>query len=233
MVERRHITEGVSRSIPVLLVAFLWVGLWQMWPSPAAYTWQPEKKPFKVTFISTAEALEFVGDPTVFAFDSDISFRAEKAAAPELLRMPGMPDGKSEFLAMSGQVMKVRARSSATEYSAWERRKGEFEGMWRQQSLFATRAPERQLVVLMSRNLKDADFKLPEFTENELRDVAPGWEAKVLVDVDKTGVPVHVLIEKGTGNKDIDGLICQKILLGRAAKKETRGGRVIVSYGQE
>lgn len=233
MIERREITAWITRSIPILLVAFLWVGLWKMWPSPEPYVWEPERRPFKITFISTAEALELVSDPTVFAFDSDVSFHAADEASPELLRMPGMSEGKSEFLVMSDQVMKARARSAAAEYSVWERREGKFEGMWSQKALFESRTPERQLVVFVSDDLRKAELSLPEFTEEELSDILPGWEAQVLVDIDKSGIPVHVLIEKGTGNKDIDALICRKILLSRAAKKETRGGRVTVSYGQE
>lgn len=233
MVERRYITEMINRSLPAVLVVLLWAGLWRVWPVAQPYTWRPERKPFKVTFLPAAELPELAATPTVFALDSAISYQPERVSRAELLRMPGMPEGKQEFMPISMQVLQPRERGSLVDYSVWEKLTNDFFGAWDGGKVFSRAVKEDQLVVVLSDNLSVVGFTVPAFTADELKAFSPGWEVRVLVDIDKLGLPKHVLIEKGSGNKDIDSLICSKILVGRADKKEAKGGRVTVSYGSE
>ncbi len=204
-----------------------------MWPTAQPYTWHPERKPFKVTFVPAAELPALAVDPTVFAFDSAVSYQPIREQSKELLRMPEMSAGKQEFMPISGQVLKPRASGAVSDYSVWERRTNDFADVWAGERVFGRTERELQLVVLLSENLESSGFVMAELSDAELKAVSAGWEIQILVDIDKSGLPAHVLIEKGTGNKDIDALICSKILVSRADKKETKSGRVTVSYGSE
>ena len=233
MVERRQITEWVSRSMPVVLVALLWGGLWKMWPDQQFYAWRPEKKPFRVRFVSTAEALQLVDDPTIFAFESKASYRGVGAENPELLKMSESSQVRREFLPMNGRGPMAGAGGAASDYSVWQRRQRGFEDAWADGKAFGTRDPGKQFVMEISDNLRAAGYAVEPFVPADFESIMPGWEVQVLVDVDESGVPAHVLVEKGSGNRDIDTMICRKVLLGRSQKTETRGGRIKISYGSE
>jgi hypothetical protein len=146
MVDRKDITEWINRSMPAVLVVLLWAGIWRMWPVAQPDTWHPERKPFKVTFLPAAELPELAVDPTVFAFDSDVSYRPVREVGKELLRMPGMPAGKQEFMPISGQVLKPRARGSVSDYSVWEKRTNDFTDVWDGERAFASTEKELLMV---------------------------------------------------------------------------------------
>lgn len=234
MIERKRITEWIVRGLPVLLVAVIWGGIWMMWPDPQPAAAKRDIKPFKVVFVSNVPASGPVIDPASFAFDSLASFRPSSLASPNLLRMPAMHKGPKQFLGIGKNVLNARPANSVAGWSLWDRKDADFRSVFSDALLFAPREPSPQMVVMLTDNLKEAGFNVPAFADDELLKRLPGWEARVMVDLDKEGLPQHVLIEKGSGNRDIDAIICRQILLGRAgSKKETRGGRVTVSYGLE
>jgi len=202
-----------------------------MWPQYQHSIWAPPSKPFVIRYVAEETALKMVNDPTVFAFAAGTPVGVPRKEAS--LRVPGLPEGRKEFLEMSGQTVKSRARGGASEYSVWEKRNGKFDDEWGGGGVFAKREPKLHLVVQMSDNLSAVGYVHVELSEDDFRKGPAGWEVQVLVDVDKSGVPSHVLIEKSSGNTDIDSIVCQKILLGRTDKREVRGGRIKVSYGFE
>lgn len=234
MIKRKRITELTGRGVPVVLVAFLWIGLWMMWPDSKLPASQPRSKPFRVAYASSSPTSGPVEDPALFAFDSHVSFGPESSGFTELLRMPGMQRGKQRFLAISDDVLNARTTSAVSGWSVWAKKDTGFRSVWDDASLFTTREVSPQMLLHLTANLKDAGFEVPVFVDDEVLKRLPGWEARVMVDLDKEGIPKHVIIEKGSGNRDIDAVICRQILLGRAVSKEViKGGRVTVSYGSE
>lgn len=204
-----------------------------MWPENVPEKWHAPRKPFKIQLVSVASALQLAEDPTAFAFNSDISYQRPDGEARELLRMPGMDEGSGRFLGMSGQAVKSSARGSSSEYSVWRKSQPGYEAAWENKEVFQRTQPQKQLVVQVSENLAETGYEPGPFAEEDLKSLASGWEVQVLLDIDKTGAPVHVLIEKGSGNEDIDALVCRKVLAGKQGSKELRGGRIKVSYGFE
>ncbi len=217
----------------MFLVAFLWAGLWWMWPENVPHRWQAPRQPFQIKLVSTAGALQSVGDPTAFAFDSSVSYKQGDGQSAELLRMPGMPEGRRMFLDMRAKDFERRAPGPASGDSVWRKDEQLYEAAWDEEAVFGRTEQENQLVFELSQNLLEAGYEPGEFTEDELKGLAAGWEVRVLLDIDKTGAPAHVLIEKGSGNEDIDALVYRKILLGKPGSRALRGGRLKISYGFE
>ena len=145
-----------------------------------------------------------------------------------------MQRGKKQFLVISDDVLKARTTNTVSGWTVWDKKDSGFRSVWNDASLFTVRKPVPQMLLHLTANLRDAGFEVPVFADDEVLRRLPGWEARVMVDLDKEGMPKHVVIEKGSGNRDIDAVICRQILLGRSVSKEViKGGRVTVSFGLE
>lgn len=205
-----------------------------MWPDSGPAAAEPAGRPFKVVFVSASGEEVLVDDPASFAFDSPFAFRPVSLEAPDLLRTPTMQKGPKQFLGLSEKKLNEEAADPVSGWSVWQMKESGFRSAFSDAELFTVREPAPQLITMLTDNLGDAGFSLPAFEEEEVIRKLPGWEIRVVLDLDKEGIPQHVLVEKSSGNRDIDAFICRQILLGRAAsKKETRSGRVTVSYGLE
>lgn len=205
-----------------------------MWPEAMLPAWRHSKVPFSIRYISQFAGIDPVQDPSFIAFFSDSASGQSAVEDLDVLRVPVLSWSLNRAAASESGLFSGRyAKEEASFCSIWSRVGDGFMSRWHRTDPSPKPVPGAQCLVYLSETLRNAGFIVPAFTDSELNSFSSGWEVQLVLDLTHTGIPEHVLVEKSSGNRDIDRMVYLKVLGGKAGPGAVRGGRVNVSYGTE
>ena len=231
-------SEGVVGrwvSLPALLVAVLWIGIWFLWPSEPAEWGRGMRsgatvismKPFSRDGIRAWHLA-----PDIFALPSRVGF----SAPPIIIGLPEESGSMGSGTPVVQENVPYQAQSAFNGTSAAEGGMPLGLGTFRMpvpgsQAFGSTGQKKPRLVVWMDGKLEGDGLELPLFHEDAFQGGTEPFEVVAFVQTDEDGKVTHVFVEKPCPQSSVNELIVRQLYRAQALVTGTASaGRVVVSW---
>jgi hypothetical protein len=213
-------------SVPAVLIAAAWVGVWLLWPSPrSAARRMPRGAGTDVAYVRLGAKSAILFRDGAGVPDRDVEGLGVVPAGPSRpVRSLAMGSGWGSG-AMSNGVESVpeRARKQMGIYRVVPEGTTVF-------SAVTNRAP--RLTTAVSQALQARDLRLPAFPPETLAGPGRSWEMTVTLDVAEDGTVRNVFLESGCGDDKTNGTVVRLLERATAGRKGQRcSGRLTLRYG--
>jgi hypothetical protein len=215
-------------SVPALLLALGWIGLWLLWPAPyRARATAPARRLVKPQFVGQGIGEDRLYlNPTLFGRSSKVGFSvAERRDA-----MPGelAEERKADPMPLAWDPSMVGAPTGAVarlDFDASLSAPPAYAPVWpRRVAAESSTADRSGLHVTLRGALRRFGLRVPPFPASIAAYSAQSWSAAALLEMDDEGRATHVFLESGTGIPAVNEAVIQT--LGRAVLERPGTGCV-------
>ncbi len=231
---RRNVARGWI-DYSTLCIAFAWIGLWLLWPTPPVVDSEriPRRRSLVVARDAAIGLSEGYRRPDLIALPSLVSFSPmvdDGNGAAGVLYSGG---GPSRLLARSSEVDSAMGSPSAVALAAEAAREisrarvPRLHGPWRGWEC----EPSSPVAVTVSAGLGRATPRWSATDEAVLFTLGRAWEVELSLTITDDGRPEHVFLERGSGDAAIDRAVLRTLLRPDVWEGATAGsGTVLVSF---
>jgi hypothetical protein len=215
-------------SLPMYLIALMWIMLWFLWPHGKMV--QVKRRvipPSRVTFVTSVAGLYNRPFPTLAGKVAENGRDDEAHIVPWFEPRPSRLLDRQAAMLSNGKAHKDDLLSPAAIEAL-----NTYSPVWDDPAVYAVRGGgEMQLTVEPSRELAKSGFSVPEIGAG----LKPGdkpWFVVLFVEVGADGRVKNVFVDKGSENKDVNTALVKAAYRGTAQAGAECEGRIKINFGQ-
>lgn len=227
--------EFLRVGLPPFLLACGWVAIWLLWPDVSSLdvsTRRPTMMTVRYVEVPT-QVMNTVSMPDLFAHSSRFGFQGPRRGFEEVsLRVPDKEVRAARYLEETNLLFEAGAGWQGSQSEPDIPKMSAYRPVWSNEPVFNVKNATGSVVLVeMSGKLREKGFEVPALSVKELNGGDKPWRAVLFVEVNGAGFVRQVFMESGSGNKEIDSVLCNRAYQGVSKEVGTEFfGRVTIDY---
>ncbi|MFO7869846.1 MAG: hypothetical protein R6V03_00230 [Kiritimatiellia bacterium] len=216
-------------DVSTVVIAFIWTGIWFLWPSAADTSVKPERsRNISLNYVNLGQNSSSM-DPIVLLRDEMHIGQIDESLPGSLCILPSRT---GYYLERRARKRTARAGPKHVEPTS-DGAKRRYSPLWKDTPAFdLTDRGKAELHFEVSDNLKKFEFQIGPTAANLTNSASLTWTVEVLAHFDDAGKPEYTAIVAGSDDRELDTAAARAVFTGRLKKPDGEcSGYIRINYG--